>query len=687
MASYSTHDIRNIALLGHAGCGKTELAEALLHHAGAINSRGSIERGTTVCDFDPREKESGHSLETAICHFDHEGNHVNLIDTPGYPDLFGRTISILPAVETAAIVVNAQMGIEMVTHRAMDYALKRRLCRLIIVNKIDAPDVHLGALLKNLQDTFGSECLPIDLPAGNAEEVIDCFFNPGEKNSDISSVSEAHDEIIDQVVEVDEDLMEIYLEQGQELSPAQLHDPFEKALREGHLIPVCFTSARTGAGIAQLIEIFDRLMPNPTEANPPQFFKGEGDAAQEVRVDPIPDRHAIAHIFKVGVDPFVGKLGIFRIHQGTISTNSQLFIGDGRKPFKVAHLFRLQGKQHDEVDTGVPGDICAVAKVDEIHFDAVLHGSHDEDYYHLRSLDFIPPMLGLAVEPLRRGDEQKLSDALHKLESEDPSIRVDHDATANETVIRGMGDLHLRVLLDRMKDNYNVEVQTHTPSIAYRETIKAPAEGHNRHKKQTGGAGQFGEVFLRVEPLERDTGFQFVNKVVGGAIPSQFIPAVEKGVRQIVDSGAIAGHPMQDIKVTVYDGKHHSVDSKEVAFVAAGKKAFQDAIKKAKPVVLEPIVNIQIDAPEQCMGDITADISSKRGRISGTSNQSNGAMAISGQIPVSELDNYQSTLKSITGGQGVYTMSFSHYEAVQPEKQKELIGAFKHSDEGETAKH
>ncbi|MGH8474227.1 MAG: elongation factor G [Methylococcales bacterium] len=682
MAAYKSEDIRNIAFLGHAGSGKTELTEALLFEAGAITSRGSVERGTTVSDYDPQEKRLGHSLDSSICHLDYQGAHINLIDTPGYPDLIGRALSILPGVETAAVVINAQTGIEMVAHRAMEAAAARGDCRMIIVNKIDSPDIDLEALLATIRETFGEECLPLNLPANGGQTVVDCFFSVQDQPTDFLSVGKAHTEIIDQVVEVDEKLMEIYLEQGEELEPAQLHDSFEAALREGHLIPVCFVSARTGAGLAQLLSVFKNLMPNPLEGNPPPFLKGEGNQAQPVEVVPDSERHLVAHVFKVNVDPFVGKIGIFRIYQGTVTNNSQIYIGDRRKPFKAAHVLKIQGKNHVETGKGIPGDICAVAKVDEIHLDAVLHDSHDEDYFHLIALKQNPPMMGLALEPVRRGDEQKLSEALHKLSAEDPSLVVEHNPAMNETVIRGMGELHLRVLLERMQEVYHIEVNTHAPSIAYLETIQAPAEGHHRHKKQSGGAGQFGEVFLRVAPLERGAGFEFVNAVVGGAIPFQFIPAVEKGVRQIIESGAIAGFPMQDIRVTVYDGKYHSVDSKEVAFVAAGKKAFLDAIGKAKPIVLEPIVHIQIETPLANVGDVTGDISSKGGRVNGTEAGANGRAQISGQVRLSTLDNYQPTLKSMTGGQGTYTIQFSHYEPVPGSVQKELTSAFQiHTDD------
>ncbi len=675
MPSYNTDNIRNIAVVGHALAGKTTLTEALLHKAGAINTPGEVEKGTTVTDFDPEEKEYQHSLNAAIVSLDHDGTHINLIDTPGYPDFMCQALTALPAVETVAVAINAQAGIEMVTQRLMERSAEQNLCRMIIINKIDAHDADLPALLETIQQSFGKECLPINLPSEGGKSVVDCFFSPG-GNADFSSVEEAHTRIIDQVVEVDEDLMTVYLDQG-EVSPQQLHDPFEKALREGHLIPVCFVSARSGAGVGELLDVFSKLMPNPKEGNPPTFMKGEGADTQPVSSEPDPAKHVLAHVFKVSVDPFVGRMGIFRIHQGTVTKDTQLYIDDARKPFKVGHLFKLQGKEHKEVDAGIPGDICAVAKIEEIRFDAVLHDSHDEDHYHLRPMELPKPMVGLAIEPTKRGDEQKISAAMQKLAAEDPCFVVEHNAAMNETVIRGLGDLHLRVILEKMQDRYNAEVNTRPPRISYRETIKARAEGHHRHKKQTGGAGQFGEVFLRIEPLPRGSGVEFVDKVVGGVIPNQFIPAIEKGVRRVIESGAITGYPLQDIRVTVYDGKHHSVDSKEVAFVAAGKKAFLDAVLKAKPIALEPIVKIEVIAPGANMGDITGDLSGKRGRISDTQTLPGGMVSIKGQVPLSELNSYQSKLKSVTGGQGSYTIEFSHYDPVPPNIQQQLAAEFK----------
>jgi elongation factor G len=665
--AHGRKDIRNVCLVGQSNAGKTQLAEALLFAGGAVPTCGSVDEGTTVSDFMPGEKEMGHSHYPSICHLDHKGIHVNLIDTPGYRDFYGRAVSVLPAADTAAVVIDAQSGIEQVTRRVMKAAAEQRLCRMIIVNKIDAEDIDLEALLQDIQSEFGSECLPLNLPSADGESVVDCFFQPEGAATAFSSYESAHTRIVDQVVEVDEELMELYLEQGEELQPEQLHDPFEKVLREGHLVPVCFVSARTGSGIPELLDAFERLMPNPLEGNPPLFLKGEGEDAEEVVITPEKTGHVIAHVFMVNIDPFKGRLGIFRIHQGTINVGSQLYVGDARKPIKVNQLLKLNGNEYTRVEVGLPGDILAIPRVDEMHFDAVLHDSHDEDHFHLKSIPLPRPMYGLAIKPPGDSDAQKVSNALHIIEAEDPSISVEHNAALNEIVLRGLGEIHLRSLLELISERYSLEVQTALPSVAYRETITKPAEGHHRHKKQTGGAGQFGEVYLRIEPLPRGSGFEFESKIVGGAIPSQFIPAVETGVRQVMEAGATYGYPMQDIKVTVYDGKFHSVDSKEIAFVQAGKKAFMDAVSKAGPILMEPVVDATITVPSHCAGGVTGDLSGMRGMVTGTDVLADGRIVVSGQAPLKEMQDYHSRLKSLTGGDGNFMMDFSHYAQVSPD--------------------
>jgi elongation factor G len=680
--SYSTQQIRNVALAGHPGAGKTTLFEALLHAGGALQVAGTIERGTTVSDHDPIEKARGHSIDTAIASTDHGGMHVNLIDTPGYPEFRGPALSAFSAVETVLVVVDADTGIAHGTRRLMERARERNLCRAIVINKIDHEGADCAGVLAALREEFGPELLPLNLPADGGKAVIDCY-GQAQGDSDLGPVVDWHQKIIDQVVEINETVMEHYLDLGEGgLSGEELHDAFEQCLREGHLVPVCFASARTGVGVKELLDVAERLFPNPAEANPPPFVKLNGSGPHPIEAVPDARAHVIADVFKIVNDPFVGKLGVFRVYQGTLKKDTQLFVDDGKKPFKVGHLFKLKGKDHVEVDQAIPGDIAAVAKVDDLHFDAVLHDSHDEDHIHLAPIDFPKPMFGLAIEAASKGQEQKLSVALQKLAEEDPAFGVEHQPELNETVIRGLSDLHLRVMLERLKERHGVEVKTRPPRIAYRETVSAKAEGHHRHKKQTGGAGQFGEVFLRIEPLPRGGGFEFVDEVKGGTIPGQFLPAVEKGVRQVLGSGALAGYPLQDIRVIVHDGKHHAVDSKEVAFVAAGKKAFLDAIAKARPQVLEPVVDLEVAVPEAQVGDITGGLAGKRARINGT-DALRGEIVVKAQVPLAELEGYAAELKSMTAGQGRYSLDFSHYEPVPPNVQQKLVEAYRPRHEEE----
>ncbi len=678
-AAAAIHAIRTLALVGPAAAGKTSLAEALLVKAGAIGAPGSLERGTTVSDFDPLERKLQHSLNSTVMHLTHSDTRIHLIDTPGAADFIGQSLPALEAVETAAIVINAATGVEPMAVRMMQQAAARHLDRLIIVNKIDAPGVNLPGLLADIQAAFGKECLPLNLPSAGAARVVDCFYSK-EGSADFSSVADAHRALVEQVVEVDGDFVERYLNDG-DIDASELHAPLEEALRQGHLIPVCFVSARSGAGIKELLDVVVRLLPDPTEGNPPDFLRGEGEAAQPMHATPDPDLHVLAQVFKVTVDPYVGKMGVMRVHQGTVTKDSLLYVGDGRKPFKVGHLFMLQGKDHVEVERAVPGDICAVAKVDALHFDAVLHDAAEDDHIHLAPLDFPVPVHGLAIEPKRHGDEQRMWEILQKLVDEDPCLKVEHVPATNETIINGLGDLHLRILLDRLSEVHRFEVNTRPPKVAYRETITGKAEAQYRHKKQSGGAGQFGEVHLRVAPRERGAGFEFVDAVKGGTIPGQFMPAVEKGVREALAAGVIAGYPVVDVQVTVYDGKYHTVDSKEIAFVTAARKAVIAAIQEARPIVLEPIVDVEISAPEAATGDITGDLSSRRAQVAGTDAQLAGLMLVKAKAPLAELTGYQTRLNALTSGQGRFSLTLSHYEPVPPNVQAQLTSGHQLKDD------
>ncbi|MCG6313613.1 elongation factor G [Vibrio vulnificus] len=661
--------IRNIAFVGQSGSGKTTLIEKLLFACDATTHLGSIEKGDTVTDFDDQSIQYQHSIEATPVALSWQKHRLNIIDTPGLSELLGRSLSVFPAVETSVLVLDPQMPLTQVTDKLFQFAQQQKKCQMIIINKLDNHGNQLEKLLDEIQDHFGSNCLPINLPSADGNEVVDCFFEPQYQQATLlSSVEAAHETLIDQVVEVDEELMELYLEQGSELTPAQLHDPFEEALRTGHVVPICFASAQTGAGIELLLRTLAELMPMPNEGNPPLLQK----SGKMIRVSCDTLEHTVAHVYKISVDPYMGKLAYLRVFQGEINAGSQLYVGESNKAFKVGHLYQLQGKQRTEISRALAGDFCVLAKVDELEFDSIVHDSHDEDDVSLKTLHFPQPMYSLSLKPTKRGDEQKLGEVLNRIVSEDPSLRLEHRARTNETILSGQGEFHLKIALEKMASVYKLEVDTEQPSVEYFETITKPAEGQYRHKKQSGGAGQFGEVHLSVKPLERGAGFQFVNKVVGGAIPTSLIPAVEKGIHQALEEGAISNNPIRDIEVTVHDGKYHSVDSKEIAFVIAGKKAFLDAVKKADPIVLEPIVQLELTIPTNNVGDVTGDLSGNRGLIEGTEPQANNLTLIKGKSPLNELQDYARKLRALTGGEGSFNMSLSHYEPAPPAVQKRV---------------
>jgi elongation factor G len=656
MTPSSVHDIRNITLLGQTGSGKTALIKALLAAAGIEDSGNGA---------------NAHSLAATLAHLEWAGHWINLLDTPGLPDLAGRALATLEAVETAAIVISAASGIESGARRMMAAAGGK--CRFIIVNKIDAGG-DFGALMEAITATFGRECLPLNLPAPDASTVADCFFAPDANAATaFSSVGAAHEAIVDQVIELDEDLMARYLEQGEALEPEQLHAPFEAALRDGHLIPICFVSAQTGAGIRELLDILGKLMPDPTEGNPPQFLKGEGSAAVPVDIAPDQTRHALAHVFQISNDPYRGKIALFRVHQGSIAPGSSLFIGDGRKPFKVAHLLRLQGQNTIETRLAVPGDLCAVSRIEELHHDAVLHDSHDEDFLHLSPPAYPQPVYGLALIARKASDEQRLGEALARLADEDPCIEVGYDTRSRHTVVRGLGEQHLKILLEELATRWNLELDTAPPAIPYRETITSTAEARYRHKKQSGGAGQFGEVALRVEPLARGAGIEFGDEVKGGAIPVQFMPAVEKGVRQAITEGALAGYPIHDLRIVITDGKHHAVDSNEVSFVTAGRHALIDAVLAARPQILEPIVEVQVKVSDAHFGNVSAELSGRRGRVTATDSPASGWTLITASVPMADMDGFEARLKALCAGESEFAIASAGYVPVTGDVQARLV--------------
>ena len=674
----ATGDIRNVVLLGHGGSGKTSLAEAILHKTGAINRLGSVDDKTTVSDYYDEEKEHQHSILASVLYTRHNGKLINIIDTPGAPDFIGPAVVSIPAAETAIIVISATAGIETNTRRMFQLAGEANKPRLIVINKLDAENIELAELIRAIQESFGMHCRCANLPGADKRSVIDCIENSS-GTSPVMDVGQAHTELIESVIEADDALMERYLG-GEEIAPDQISSVFVKALKAGTLIPIVFTDARNEVGVPELLNLIVKYTPSPLDVETTKLVNGEN--ATELKADP--NGPLAGLVFRVAFDPRSNmKYASIRLFSGTLKSDTNLVRNDEKKGVRPGHILKSQGGETEEIDAGLAGDIVALAKVEELKIGDLVHDGRVSGKFQMPPLP--EPMFALALEPASRGDEQKIGGALDRLREEDPCFRTTRDMQTKELVAQGLGDLHLRVMIEKMQNRFKLSVNTKEPKIPYRETITTKAEGHYRHKKQTGGAGQFGEVYLRVEPAERGSQppLQYSWDIYGGTIPGQFEPAVLKGVNDVMQNGPVAGFPMQDVKVSVYDGKYHPVDSKEVAFRSAGKGAFIDAIKKAKPALLEPIVNIEITIPAENVGDIAGDLSSKRGRVVGQEMLPGNYIVIKAQVPLAEVAQYTSQLKSVTGGRGSYTMTFSHYEPVPPNVQQQIIAQYGRKKEEE----
>ncbi len=667
----STSDIRNIVLLGHGSSGKTSLAEAILHKTGVTSRLGSVDDKTSICDYYDEEKEHQHSIKSSVVYTEYNGKLINIIDTPGYPDFIGPAIKAIPAAETAVVVIGAPAGIETNTRKLFKLATEANKPRLIVINKMDAENVDYPELLKNICETFGSHCHCANLPAANKASVIDCINN-NSGQSPVMSVAEAHTKLIESVIEANDQLMELYLG-GEDVPAEKIASVFVEALLTGTLVPIVFTDARKEVGITELLDIIVKYTPSPVQAAPPQLK--DGDKVTEIKADPAGPLAGV--VFRVSFEPRSNmKYSTIRIFSGTLKSDTNLLRNDEKKGVRPGHILKSLGGENKEIDEGLAGDIVTLAKIEELSIGDLVHDGRAAGKFVVPAVP--EPMFSLAMEPATRGDEQKIGSALDKLCDEDPCFKVSRDMQTKELVASGLGDLHLRIMLEKMQNRFKLSINTKEPKIPYRETITLKADGHYRHKKQTGGAGQFGEVYLSVEPAERnsDPPLQYSWDIYGGTIPGQYEPAVYKGVNEVMQNGFIAGFPMQDIKVSVTDGKHHPVDSKEVAFRAAGRGAFIDALQKAKPVLLEPIVNIEITIPAENVGDIAGDLASKRGRVLGQDMLPGNFIVIKATVPLSEVTQYNSQLKSVTGGRGSYSMTLSHYEIVPPNIQQQVVAAY-----------
>jgi elongation factor G len=683
-------DIRNIAFCGHGHAGKTSLVDHLLASTGTVKGNPSVDAGTSICDFDEEEKQHKYSIEASVVHLDHAGKRFNLIDAPGYPDLVGQMIGALRAVETAAIVIDAHAGIKVNTRRAWKEAERAGCGRIIVLTKLDADNINLQALVDQIRETFGSGCALLNVPIGVGDAlkgVVSTLDVPADAAGAVIEPKTLNESLIESIIEVDEAVMERYFE-GTLPTADELAALMVKAIATGTLTPIVCTSVKKNVGITELLEVLAK------EALPPNAVTRKAmKDGDEVTLKPDPAAPLAAQVFKTRIDPFVQKLSFIRVYSGTLRGGGTVHTSHARKGVKIGPLLEMQGAASHPVDEAGPGDIVAIAKSDDLHTATSL-GDVD-----LPPLEFPTPMIGLAVAPKNRGDEAKLSVALHKLTEEDRTVHLDHDVETKEMVLTGMSELHLTLIKERLKRRDHVEIETHEPKVPYRETIQQNGEGSYRHKKQSGGSGQFGEVHIRMYPFPEGTdpetwaskerfpqlkhfhyhkacNFLWVDTVVGGTIPGNFLPAIEKGFLERIKTGVIAGYPVQNVCVEVYYGKDHPVDSNETAFRIAGSKAFAEVFKKSKPSLLEPVVNLHINVPPGNVGDVSSDLSGRRGQMMGM-DTAGGMTTVEAKAPLSEVTTYARALSSMTGGQGSFTMEFSHYEVVPGNKQQEVMSKAK----------
>lgn len=664
MAIFSAKDIRNLILLGHSGSGKTSLVEALLYGAGAIPKMGSVRDGNTVSDYNDDEKEKKCSLGSSLISFNYSGKKINIIDTPGYLDLSGEMVGGLRAADACIVVVNATSGIEIGTEKAYRLAKESGVPCIFFINMLDREHSNYDKCFDDIQKKFRKHCVAVDAPIGEEaafKDVFNIVANRGPEK--LSEEDGAHvkllaDQLAETIAETDDALLEKYLEKGA-LTPEELGGAFKKAVSTGEVTPILCGSATKGIGIKDLLETIDKYL--PSAADSPKVAAVKPDGGDKVSLGIDSNGPFAALVFKTLSDPFLGQISIFKVFSGKLQSNGGFYNVNKNSKEKIGQIFTLIGKVQSAMESVQAGDIACVAKLKETSTgDSICD---EKIQVKLDDIQFPEPAIAFALKPKTRADEDKISNAIHKLMVEDKTFKVTVDEETKEMVAHGMGDMHINMMINRMKTRYGVGVDLGTPKVAYKEAITGKGDAIYRHKKQSGGAGQFAEVWMRIEPIPRGAGFEFVDEVVGGAIPRPFVVSCEKGIRTALGSGPLAGFPVVDVRAIVYDGKTHPVDSKDIAFQMAAKHAFKDSMLKAKPVILEPIMDVDIAVPDEFMGDIAGSLNSRRGRVMGVE-PGDGSQVIKAKVPLEEMYKYVNELKSITGGRGTYTMQFSHYEVV-----------------------
>ncbi len=656
----STKDIRNIVLLSHAGEGKTTLSENLLFAGGAISKKGSVNEGTTVSDYNEDEKNRKNSINLSVMSYEKDGVKVNIFDTPGFLDYMGEVLAGISAADAQITLVDAVTGVKVGTTKFWKVAQGKGLPGLVIVNKMDKDNADFSKTLENIKNSLGKNCIALYYPNGagaSFKGVANLLTKEGIDSlqaGDKTKAEELSRAMVEGVAESDDALLEKYLESGT-LAAEELKNAFRKGVISGKIIPVIPASIEKGIGLKEIMHAIANYMPSPQDVSYSDV-QGEGKTVEVKEAGSFS-----AQVFKTISDPFAGQISIFKVRSGKISSNQSVKNATRDSMEKLGQLFYLEGKKQIPTEQAVAGDVAAAAKLKDAHTGDTL--CEEKNPVLFNKIKFPEPAISLSIKPKSRSDEDKISDVLTKLAAEDPSFKMVRDKQTNELVISGMGDLHLKTMIHRMKERYGVDVEIGVPKVAYMETITSKGDSQYRHKKQSGGAGQFAEVWMKVEPLPRGEGFQFVDEVVGGAIPKPFIGSCEKGVKSAMHEGFLAGFPVVDIRVIVYDGKTHPVDSKDIAFQIAAAHAFRESCEKAKPALLEPVMHVEFTVPEENMGDVTGSLSSRRGRVLGMDTEG-GMQIVKAQIPLEEMYKYANELKSLTGGRATYTMTFSHYDPV-----------------------
>ncbi|MFA6609601.1 MAG: elongation factor G [Candidatus Omnitrophota bacterium] len=664
MATFDPKDIRNIILLGHSGSGKTSLAEAILFSAGAIPKMGNVSEGSTVSDYNEDEKEKKHSASSSLMSFTYKDKKINIIDTPGYTDFAGEMIGGLRAADACIVVVNATGGIEIGTERSYRMAMERGVPCVFFINMLDKEHADYDKCFDDIKKKFRKHCVAVDYPIGKESAIREEVNMLTRKGIDAlpenerSHVEDLASELSEAVAETDDALLEKYLEKG-ELSTEELTSAFKKAIIAGEVTPIMCGSSVRPVGAKELLDMIVDYFPSP--ADRPKVDGVKSDTSEKISIGPDVNGPLSAIVFKTLSDPFIGQISMFKVFSGKLASNTGFYNVNKTAREKIGQIFSLIGKAQTPMSVVQAGDIACVAKLKETATGDSL--SDEKNPVKLEDIQFPEPAISFSLKPKTRADEDKISTALHKLTAEDPTFKVTRDEQTKEMIASGMGDMHINTMINRMKVRYGVQVDLGTPKVAYKETITGKGDSMYRHKKQSGGAGQFGEVWLKVEPLQRGAGFEFADEVVGGAIPRPFVVSCEKGIQAALLAGPLAGFPVVDIKAIVYDGKTHPVDSKDIAFQIAARHAFKDAILKSRPIILEPIMDVDIVVGDEFMGDITGSLNSRRGRVMGME-PGDGIQTIKAKVPLEEMYKYVNELKSITGGRGTYTMSFSHYEMV-----------------------